>query len=137
MKLYSLKINGFRRVREAVVTFGDTTFLIGSNNCGKSTILRAIKALLSVEKRLEPIDFYSITDADTNETKIHNGIVTLEATFRNVPTEARSWRGFKGRISEYEVEPLAGEEPETGLSITYRKTYGITSDVIVEMKSKG
>lgn len=136
MRIHTLKINGFRRIKEAAVTFGDTTFLIGSNNCGKSSILRALKALLSVDKRLDPNDFYSTLDPDTNETKIDSGIVILEATFRNVPDEAKTWRGFKGRISEYDVETVEGEEPETGLSITYRKTYGVTSDVIVEMECK-
>ncbi|MGK7389404.1 MAG: ATP-dependent nuclease [Candidatus Cyclobacteriaceae bacterium M2_1C_046] len=40
------------------------------------------------------------------------------------------WRGFKGRIFTYE------SDHETGLSVTYRKTYELGKDVIIEFKSK-
>jgi putative ATP-dependent endonuclease of the OLD family len=133
MRLHSLKIEGFRRIREANITFGDTTFLIGANNCGKSTVLRAIKSLLSVDKRLDSSDFFSVSDPETHETKIETGVATIEATFRNLPEEARNWRGFKGRIALYDV---AGDTGESGLSITYRKTYTVAADVVIEMKSK-
>ncbi|WP_448103490.1 AAA family ATPase [Pedobacter panaciterrae] len=39
MKLHTLKISGFKRLKQIQVNFGDATFLIGQNNCGKSSIL--------------------------------------------------------------------------------------------------
>ncbi|WP_172913953.1 AAA family ATPase [Capnocytophaga canis] len=132
MRLHSLKIKGFRRLKDVEVLFGDTTFLIGQNNCGKSSIIKAIEALLSSDKRLSQEDYYSILDNETGEVKTEENIVVLEAEFRNVSEEANNWRGFKGRIFNYDNT----EGDETGLSITYRKTYELGKDVIIEMKTK-
>jgi putative ATP-dependent endonuclease of OLD family len=136
MKLHSLKIEGFRRIKNAEIQFGETTFLIGANNSGKSSVLRAIKSLLSVDKRLDSADFFSVIDEETGETKMETGKVVLEATFHNVPEEASTWRGFKGRIATYALTNEEDAEPDTGLAITYRKTYEPTADVVVEMLSK-
>jgi putative ATP-dependent endonuclease of the OLD family len=43
MKLHSLKIIGFKRIKFAEILFGDATFLIGPNNAGKSSALKAIE----------------------------------------------------------------------------------------------
>lgn len=133
MKIHSLKISGFKRLKDITVLFGDATFLIGQNNCGKSSIIKAIEVLLSAKKQLTTADFHSILDEETNEVKVDISTIVLEAEFRNLPEESKSWRGFKGRIFNYDVEE--GTE-ETGLSIIYRKTYTLGSDVIIEMKSK-
>ncbi len=130
MRLHRLKISGYRRLKEIELHFGDATFLIGQNNCGKSTILRAIETLLSAKKTLSSNDYHSIIDEETKETKPDTTIVQLEGEFRNLPEESRKWRGFKGRIFNYETET------ETGLSVTYRKTYELGKDVVVEFKSK-
>ena len=47
MKIHSLKISGYKRLKEVSVLFGDATFLIGQNNCGKSSVIKAIETLLS------------------------------------------------------------------------------------------
>ncbi|QIK59887.1 AAA family ATPase [Dysgonomonas sp. HDW5A] len=133
MKLHSLKISGYKRLKEIEILFGDATFLIGQNNCGKSSVIRAIETLLSAKKQLTTFEYHSILDEDTNETKVDTNIVVLEAEFRNLPEEARIWRGFKGRIFSYEI-PDGSQE--TGLSVIYRKTYELGKDVIVEFKSK-
>ncbi|HNT81080.1 MAG TPA: AAA family ATPase [Bacteroidia bacterium] len=130
MRLHRLKIQGFRRLKEIELYFGDATFLIGQNNCGKSTILKAIETLLSAKKTLACGDYHSIIDEETKETKPDTTIVQLEGEFRNLPSEAREWRGFKGRIFNYETET------ESGLSVTYRKTYELGKDVVIEFKSK-
>jgi putative ATP-dependent endonuclease of OLD family len=130
MRLHSLKIEGFKRIRKADVQLGQATFLIGSNNSGKSSVLKAIESLLSAKKTLTSQDYYSIVDDETGETKIASTVVILEGEFRNLPIEAKKWRGFKGRIFEYI------QEGETGLSVTYRKTYELGKDVKIEFKSK-
>ncbi|MDO1821635.1 ATP-binding protein [Escherichia coli] len=43
MRLHSLKIEGFKRIQTAEIIFGDTTFLIGANNAGKSSVLKAVE----------------------------------------------------------------------------------------------
>ncbi len=133
MKIHSLKISGFKRLKEITVLFGDATFLIGQNNCGKSSIIKAIETLLSAKKQLTNSDYHSILDEETNEVKVDITTIILEAEFRNLPEEAKSWRGFKGRIFNYEVEE--GSQ-DTGLSVIYRKTYELGKDVVIEFKSK-
>ncbi len=97
MKLYSLKIDGFRRIQNATIYFDEATFLIGVNNVGKSSVLNAIEYLLSDKKRLEENDYFSVIENDVN--KRIAGKVILEAEFRNVPQEATAWRGFRGRLN--------------------------------------
>lgn len=130
MRLHSLKLDGFKRIRSAEILFGQATFLIGSNNSGKSSVLKAIEYLLSAKKQLASQEYYSIIDSETGETKIDSTTIILEGEFRNLPIESKNWRGFKGRIFNYV------QEGETGLSVTYRKTYELGKDVKIEFKSK-
>lgn len=130
MRLHRLKIQGYRRLKDIELYFGDATFLIGQNNSGKSTVLKAIETLLSAKKTLASSDYHSIIDEETKETKPDTTIVQLEGEFRNLPLEAKEWRGFKGRIFDYETET------ESGLSVTYRKTYELGKDAVIEFKSK-
>ncbi len=132
MKLHSLQIAGFKRIKSAQILFGDATFLIGPNNAGKSTVLKAIDWLLSQKKSIPSSDYFSVVDSETGETKPAVDTITLEAEFRNLPIEAMQWRGFKGRVFSYPI----GETSETGLSVTYKKTYSLGKDVVIEFKSK-
>jgi len=131
MRLHSLTTSGFKRAAESHILFGDATFLIGPNNVGKSGILKAIDILLSGSKRLDQADYHSVRDPETGETKIESKVVVITAEFRNLPLESEQWRGFKGRIFKYDP----GESGESGLSITYRKTYALAEDVEIHVKS--
>jgi len=132
MKLHSLKINGFKRIESADIFFGEATFLIGPNNAGKSSVLKAIERLLSATKTISSQEYFSIIDEETGETKPAVDTIVLEAEFRNLPVEANNWRGFKGRIFTYQVNDPA----DTGLSVTYRKTFVLGKDVVIEFRSK-
>lgn len=132
MKLHSLQIDGFKRIQSTKIRFGDATFLIGPNNAGKSTVLKAIEWLLSAKKSIPSPDYSSIVDEETGETKPAVDTITLEAEFRNLPVEANEWRGFKGRIFSY---PTA-DASDSGLSVTYKKTYTLGKDVVIEFRSK-
>lgn len=132
MKLHSIKIEGYKRIQSATLLFSDATFLIGPNNAGKSTVLKAIEWLLSVKKTIPSTEYFSVIDNETGETKPIVDTITLEAEFRNLPIEANQWRGFKGRIFKYSTDNQA----DTGLSVIYRKTFPLGKDVIIEFKSK-
>lgn len=132
MKLHSLKISGFKRIKSAELLFGDATFLIGPNNAGKSTVLKAIECLLSGKKQIPSQEFFSIVDEDTGETKPSVDTIVLESEFRNLPVEANQWRGFKGRIFNYPTS----DDSDSGLSVTYRKTFSLGKDVVIEFRSK-
>ncbi|WP_417822834.1 ATP-dependent nuclease [Thalassospira lucentensis] len=131
MRLHSLHVEGFRRLADTTVNFGEATFLIGANNSGKSSIFRAIEYLLSAKKRIPEAEYYAEIDSETGEQKPVATQIILDAEFRNLPNEAADWRGFKGRILTYDPE---GED-DTGNSIRYRKTYTLTSDCKVEILS--
>jgi putative ATP-dependent endonuclease of OLD family len=132
MKLHSLQIDGFKRIHSTKILFGDATFLIGPNNAGKSTVLKAIEWLLSAKKAIPSPEYFSVVDDETGETKPAVDTITLEAEFRNLPVEAKEWRGFKGRIFSY----LTDDASDSGLSVTYKKTYTLGKDVVIEFRSK-
>lgn len=132
MKLHSLQIDGFKRIQSTKVYFGDATFLIGPNNAGKSTVLKAIEWLLSAKKAIPSSEYFSVIDEETGETKPAVDTITLEAEFRNLPIEANEWRGFKGRIFPYPTDDAS----DSGLSVTYKKTYTLVKDVVIEFRSK-
>ncbi len=131
MRLHSLHVEGFRRLRDVTVQFGDATFCIGPNNAGKSSLLKAIERLLSADKRVSEAEYYSERDAETGETKTVVDRVVLAAEFRGLPADAETWRGFKGRIFDCtEQDGIAGK------CVFYRKTYELGKDVVIEIKSK-
>jgi predicted ATP-dependent endonuclease of OLD family len=132
MKLHSLKISGLKRIKATEIIFGDATFLIGANNCGKSTVLKAIEYLLSAKKAIASQEYYSVIDDETDETKPVVNTIVLEGEFRNLPSDAIKWRGFKGRVFKYETS----DATDSGLSVTYRKTYELGKDVVIEFRSK-
>lgn len=132
MKLHSLDIIGFRRIRCTQILFGDATFLIGANNSGKSTVFKALDYLLSGKKVIPSQDYYSVVDEDTGETKPAINTIVLEAEFRDLPNDSLGWRGFKGRVFSYSSD----DESDSGLSVTYRKTFVLGEDVRIEFRSK-
>ncbi len=132
MRLYSLKIEGYKRLQAVECLFGDATFLIGPNNSGKSSVLTAIGHLLSSKLRINEDEYYSENDETTGERKTILNKIILTGEFRDIPVEAKTWRGFKGRIFEYDPKDTS----ETGLLITYKKTYELGKDVVVEIKTK-
>lgn len=45
VKLERLRVNGFKNIKEANLTIGDFNVIVGSNNCGKSNLMRVISFL--------------------------------------------------------------------------------------------
>lgn len=132
MRLSSLKIQGFRRLKNVEIKFGDATFLIGENNLGKSCVLKSIEILLSGKEKLCDEDYYSEFN---NENQINERIadkIVLEAEFRNLPIDIETRRGFKGRVFQYKIPE---DSDDTGLMMVYRKTFPHGQKVIVEIKS--
>ena len=129
MKLHKLRIEGFRKILEAEIYFGDATFLIGENNVGKSSVLAALNYLLSDTKKLYNEDYSQHCNSDGSQELDTNKVV-FTAEFRNVPIEIVNERGFnRQRLSSYEPS----EENDSGLSFTYRKTFTQGENVVVEM----
>ena len=100
MQLFSLMIEGFRKHLDNEIFFSDSTFLIGENNVGKSSILYALDYLLGVNSTIPLEEFYALEEDGVKRIAVDNIIFTAE--FHKIPNEANSWRGFKGRILKYE-----------------------------------
>lgn len=133
MKLHAFKIQGFKRLKSIELLLGDATFLIGSNNAGKSSALKALQYFLSGAPTIPSDEYYSEKDEETGFNIPVATSIILEGEFRNLPVEAHEWVGFKGRIFNYNIS--AGSS-ESGLSVFYRKTYDIGSKIKIEIKSR-
>lgn len=125
MQLYSLKIEGFRKHINTTIRFSDSTFLIGENNVGKSSILYALDYLLG-NKTIPNEEFYTCDNFD--KEKYTEKQIVLTAEFRRIPEDAKMWRGFKGRLLRYDPE----DENDTGIKFIYRKTYPLNGKVKIE-----
>lgn len=131
MRLHTLRISGFKRLHDVTIEFGNATFLIGPNNAGKSSVLKAIDWLLSDRRQMDYHAYCSDIDEETGDNRLICKTIVLEAEFRDVPLAASGWKGFKGRVFSYDP----GESGETGKSIFYRKTYPFGENALIEIKS--
>ena len=106
--------------------------MIGSNNVGKSSILKALDYLLTDKKKISEHDYFCILNENKENQRLTDEVV-ITAEFRNVPIEAVEWKGFnRQRLFEYDVPE---DSNETGLKIYYRKTYKLGSQTpIIEMQ---
>ncbi|MGF1694454.1 AAA family ATPase [Vibrio lamellibrachiae] len=117
MYLHKLRVQGFKRLIDIEVEFNSATFLIGQNNSGKSSLIKAIDYLLT-NKQIPLKDFHSHMNSETNESEIAVEEIIMTAEFRNVSEDAESWRGFRGRTFEYD-----SDDSESGKSIIYKKEW--------------
>ncbi|HDR52560.1 MAG TPA: DUF2813 domain-containing protein, partial [Mariniphaga anaerophila] len=124
MKLKSFRIEGFRKVLDTTIEFGDASFIIGENNVGKSSVLKALEIFFSNSNPV--VDDFLFLD-EINNLRVEQIVFT--ATFFDIPDEAESWRGFKGRI-------IKGFDASGNSfnSMIYRKTYPLNGATLYEMK---
>lgn len=121
MRLDSLTVKNFRKLKNCTIKFRDTTFLIGSNNAGKSSVFCALDAL---HKNMNlSRDDYSKCYNQERDDYIYSEEVEIIGEYHNLPDEANTWIGFKGRVIENK-EPLEGE---TKNKIVYRKVWSLAS----------
>lgn len=132
MQLHKLNIQGYGRHKNSEILFSNASFLIGENNTGKSTILKAIDLLLTDTNKIKDDSFFQFSYEDGIDTCEE---VILTAEFRDLPNEAKNWRGFRGRIFSY-TEKSPNGEIISGNSISYKKTFTKGNARIIEMKSK-
>lgn len=128
MQLYSLCIEGFRKHYKTEIKFSDSTFLTGENNVGKSSVLYALDYLLGANSSIPIDEFYALEEEGKRKIAVENIVFTAE--FRRIPREANFWRGFKGRLLNY--EPDINDPFDTGLKFIYRKTYPKGGKVKIE-----
>ena len=108
MKLEKIIIKNFRRISEAEIILASASFIVGPNNCGKTTVIDAIDALLSLkaEKVIE-------TDFRINDDGTRADTIEITGVFSGLSAETSQSRGFKGRVINNKF--------------TYKKTYKLTA----------
>ena len=93
MKIQKLAIENFRRIENAVIHLEPASFLIGPNNCSKSSIIAALEALLSLEgTKLTQMDIREKPDGSRAQETVITGY------FGPVPANVAAARGFRGRV---------------------------------------
>jgi len=93
MHLERLEIENFRRIKYADIRFDGATFLIGPNNTGKSSVIAAVEALLSLERAgLTISDIRQREDGTREEKAVLTGYIS------GISQEVAASRGFKGRV---------------------------------------
>lgn len=120
MRLHEIKINNFRKLKNCTIGFRDSTFLIGANNAGKSSVFSAIQLLHSSRNALR--EDYSKIYNEEGDLYEYSDEIEIIAKYHNLPDEAKEWVGFKGRIIKID-SPLF---EETENSIVYKKVWSIT-----------
>ena len=119
MRLHELHINNFRKLKDCRIKFRDTTFLIGPNNSGKSSVFSAIEHFHK-NSNLDRKD-YSKEYSEEEDSYTYADEVKIVAEYHNLPDAAYSWIGFKGRVISSQNQ-LDGE---TGNSILYKKVWSL------------
>ncbi|MCG3315198.1 ATP-dependent endonuclease [Listeria monocytogenes] len=132
MELHSLHIKGYRRHFDTKIDLSKATFLIGENNTGKSSILKAIELFLNDNKTIDKDDFFKCIEDET----VHKcSEVVLTGEIRNLPEDANGWPGFRGRLFPYNI--TKNGKKESGYSIFYRKTFSLEGKKRdIEMKAR-
>ncbi|EPR7548103.1 AAA family ATPase [Vibrio fluvialis] len=120
MRLHEIKIDNFRKLKDCTIGFRDSTFLIGANNAGKSSVFAAIQLLHSAKNAQR--EDYSKKYNEENDLYEYSEEIEMVAEYHNLPEDAKEWVGFKGRIIKAKA-PLADE---TENSIVYKKVWSIT-----------
>jgi len=128
MKLTQLRIQNFRSCREISLEIGAIRALVGSNNAGKSTVLRALDFLFNPStKSLNEESFWNkdttleirveaiFSELNDNEKKTLNVYLKPDGTF-HIARSARM--GAKGEDSDSDVEQA---EDKIGIGQHYKK----------------
>lgn len=119
MRLDKLTIRNFRKLKDCVVNFRDTTFLIGSNNAGKSSVFKALDYLHKNSNVSS--DDYSKHYNEEREDFIKATEIEIIGEYHNIPDIAKNWVGFKGRV----IRNNSPAEGESENMIVYRKVWKI------------
>ncbi len=93
MHIHSILLENFRDIRRAEILLGNTTVLIGENDCGRSKILEALSLALS--DSAQGIEFETHHFCANARAKSQAGLTRLVLTFEQSFTEEWSTAVFK------------------------------------------
>jgi len=109
MLLHSLSLENYRGIRQARVSFDESTILIGENDCGKTSLLEALDRALAPNNsgapRFEPQDFHR---QGADPAAPPTGPIRIEVTFHE--SSVGEWNG-EAYVALAEVFGNPGKRP--------------------------
>ena len=87
-----IRIRGFRSIHSLEIPLERPTVLIGSNNCGKSTVLKALQLTLTDELTITRHDFHTAENKETaDEIVVDIRFIPVDRKGRRLPHFDDSW----------------------------------------------
>jgi putative ATP-dependent endonuclease of OLD family len=93
MRIVRLKIQGFRGVKSADISFGQHVVLVGPNNSGKTTIVEALALLFGRDRLVRRLTEHDFNQSAPNETARIIIVATVAGFPMNDPDHNRIWFG--------------------------------------------
>lgn len=127
--LDKIRLRGFRSIHQVEMSLGRTTVLIGSNNCGKSTLLKALRLALTDEQPVTRHDFHQSDDGTVaNEIVIDVRFIPVDDHNGRMPSFDSLWRerladgiaSEDGRQEYFALRTTVTTDSRTGKPVTVR-----------------
>ena len=97
IKLNTVRISNFRSLKNVEIEFERITLLVGTNNSGKSALLKALQLSFGVERKVYREDFYSAEEEnDAGQITIDALLVPVNENFERVKEFNPIWREYFG-----------------------------------------
>jgi putative ATP-dependent endonuclease of the OLD family len=109
MRVSRLKINGFRGAKNAEISFGEHSVLVGPNNCGKTTIVEALALLFGRDKMVRRLTEHDFFGSEPDEKSRILIIATITDFATNDPTHYPTWLGQARGGTEKWLDPATGQ----------------------------
>lgn len=91
LQVARIQISNFRGIQSGTIDLSKHTVLIGTNNCGKTTVIEALALLLGRDKMIRSLtehDFYGSSPKQTDRIKIISTIINF---YSNTPEQNPEW----------------------------------------------
>lgn len=119
MQIAKLEIKNFRGIREGVVRFSPHTVLVGSNNCGKTTVVEALALLFGRDRMVRQLtehDFYGSNPQPADRIRLVATVIGFEGDdpaqhmdwFRDDRGIVKWWNPVDGAVMPARADPSWG-----------------------------
>ena len=129
-----VRVFGFRGLRDLEVTLTPTTVLIGANNTGKTSFLKAMQLAIGMRQFLSPEDFHVGSDTRTERILVDLRIIPIDDASNAKPEFDEIWEELFGveniRMDQFDNQyiPMRTECTLDTANGTYRSRQSILSE---------
>lgn len=101
MRIARLKIEGFRGINSADISFGHHTVLVGPNNSGKTTIIEALALLFGRDRLVRHLTEHDFFGSTPNATTRILTIATVTGFPHHDPQHNSGWFGLDRGVEKW------------------------------------